>query len=201
MVGPVTKATAMTMVQQWEDAKKDKMCMVAEAKQAATQSKTQTCHRERIDLTQKKILCIARMRDGSKCGRAYNVCITALGPLCGEHAILCREVFPNTDENLDEFKRAQVFVGTRAKHYRRKSDKPSGKNQHNEPATKDVPRSLDEGIRLTDKRLTIRKAKMKFVLVFAVRTFPNTDCSEVPAGLVWLSMEQAEEVNELSGEI
>ena len=93
VVGPVTKATAMTMVQQWEDAKKDKMCMVAEAKQAATQSKTQTCHRERIDLTQKKILCIARMQDGSKCGRAYNVCITALGPLCGEHAILCREVF------------------------------------------------------------------------------------------------------------
>ena len=86
IVGPTSKTQAQKTIEIWEEETRtrERETRRKEAKQV-------------IDMTGQDA-CIARMKDGSVCGRTVNVSHTLLGPLCGEHV----ELYKGDDARKDE---------------------------------------------------------------------------------------------------
>ena len=197
--GPKSKAEAVKIVSAWklrainEQTAAASRTPIPETNAVRTKESSQVA---RTSTSQAKT-CIATMQDGSICGRTSNIKITALGALCGEHAILCKEVTGSQDGVKED--RSSRY-GQRKKTDCRRMDNSPIAGIRERSSRGDSIRSPDDGIRFPDKTQAVRRSKKNWVTVIAVRTFPDEECPDEPAGSIWLSMESAEEANKRGGE-
>lgn len=142
--------------------------------------------------------CIARMRDGSLCGRSHGMRLTALGMLCGEHAVLCVEAPSGSRHDSAE----GSAVGRRVSgDVRRHACDAPISGLRDRPTTPPKDRSPDVGIRMPKSSEVMRRFKSGAYVVIAVRTFPDSNCPAEPAGSIWLSNKLANEANERGGQV
>ena len=120
--------------------------------------------------------CIARLADGSVCGRTASIRQTPIGMLCGWHA---SSIGTTSQTNSQQPVNAAVDLTTQ----------------------KDVEASPMDGIRLPSSAETLQKEKSKQLAVFALRTFPDDEAPASPAGSIWLSSTKAEAANKRGGRI
>ena len=128
---------------------------------------------ENVNSAQKQ--CIAQLDDGSKCGRTASIQQTSIGWLCGWHA-------PSVQKAPQSRK-----------------DKASANVSEGEPSQTAVEASPVEGIRLPSGEATLKKEKANRFVVFAVRTFADSEAPTQPAGSIWLSSADAEAANMQGG--
>ena len=127
--------------------------------------------------------CIARLGDGSTCGRTSNVTLSNIGPLCGWHA----QVIPRTKPT--DMSQSKEVNGT---------TEPKTIPQTVKTTVKDSP---SDTILLPSGKETLRMEKAGQCAVIAVRTFPDSAKPKKPAGSVWLSLQDAEQANSKAGEV
>ena len=170
VVGPNPKARAVEILHEWMSAS-----TVVHNNNVTTM--TEKNHQSNY----KKMVCIARMSDGSECGRSHKVKMTVVGPLCGEHVSLVSNSSPyERPRPEDDCSKRQV-------------------NESEKSATKLV--SPEAGIMMPDKKQTIRRSKQGKTSVVAVRTFSDENYLGEEAGSIWISIDEAEEANLKRGEI
>ena len=171
VLGAMSKQRAEEKVRHWTKQRSEQQNASRTSKYDASSSAA-----ERIDL--KTIAgCIARMRDGSVCMRTNNLSMTALGPLCGEHVVMCTQP-SKTQETTRMHNHARTLnMQTTVQDEQQKVCSP------------------DEGVLLPVMKESLRKDKQGLYAVVAVRTFQDADMAAKPAGSVWLSSDEASKSN------
>ena len=186
--GPYTMAKAKQQLVQWEASSEAPGARRANVPECGAADASRGASRDAGGAT-----CIAVCRDGSVCARTTGITATLLGPLCGDHAILCRYV-----NDLDEQKEGPSH--TRA----RESERNDGLAEHGSssagPSGQNL-RSPDTSIQLPEAKDAIAKEKTGKFAVIALRTFPDEKCPAEPAGSVWLTFSDAEAANKQHGEM
>ena len=104
---------------------------------------------------------------------------TRIGPLCGWHASL-----------IDEAEETQ-----------KPTIKDTVEKTDDSPISDTIEASPIDKIILPSGKATLHKEKSGKVAVIAVRTFPDTNKPKVPAGSIWLSLDNAEAANTRGGEV
>ena len=140
--------------------------------------------------------CIARLPGGVPCASPHDLRDTLLGPLCPRHAQLCKEGSAGSDKESKASGRLPSTKGGA----RKMVSKPVP-SHHEDLTREDAPSSPASGIRMPDQALTLARKRAGKSSVIALRTFPDSQRPDAPAGSIWLSSEQAEDANVHGGAI
>ena len=109
--------------------------------------------------------------------------MTALGPLCGEHVVMCTQPDEAREANQSRGREKVPNVQKAAQDTQR------------------VVRSPEEGVLLPRMADSLRKDRQGLFAVVAVRTFRDANVRAKPAGSVWLSSDEASKSNERGGDM
>ena len=177
VLGPTGRTEAQWKIEQWNDQEN-----AHKKKWRKKEKKKATDLQRMVDLTRMEG-CIAMIRDGSVCGRTNNLIATELGPLCGEHAKLCKKSTkkPSTHE-MNGYTKENM-------------------EKAEEEARLQEVCSAHEGLRLPSMTESLKKDRRGLFAVVAVRTFHDDATRGAPAGSVWLSSDKAFKSNKHEGEM
>ena len=162
---PMSKDHAREQIKQWKEEGEKQIPEVHEVEKCDDE--------DVVDLT-KIAGCIARMKDGSICGRRNRLKETELGPLCGEHAELCKQVHKQKPQSEEQ----EVSVDSVAE-----------------------VSSPEDRILIPPGSKSLQKDRKGLFAVVAVRTFRDAQWKGKPAGSVWLSSDEAYKANKKEGEM
>ena len=178
--GPSTKSKAEEEVEAWEAQRRD--------------GKNSVYVRRASNMLRSG--CIARLADGSTCGKTNDLHETLLGPLCEEHAPL----YNDESAGVGETSKEKCATGKEVQYKKRRRVRAPVVEVSDEAGQDDMI-SPDEGIRLPTKTDSLKKDRKGRYAVVAVRTFPEDETPDEPAGSVWLSSDVAAAANVRQGEM
>ena len=171
--GPSTRRVAAEEVEKWDAQRKSRKSSVF----------------VRRAFKPKQDECIARLKDGNRCGKSDDLRDTLLGPMCKKHAMLCKS--GSEEESADEEEHVAEGVDV---HYA-KRQRVRAPVREERAAGQEAMESPVVGVKLPEMIESLKKDRKGMFAVVAVRTFPDEDCPEEAAGSVWLSSDSAAKAN------
>ena len=114
---------------------------------------------------------------------------TMLGPLCGEHASLCKE-------DADDDVREKSMDGPEARSKKRRKVRAPAPSAIE---VQEKEQTLEEGIWVPSRTEALKKEKRGLHAGVALRTFPDAEPAGEAAGSIWLSSDKATAANRHGG--